>query len=69
MTYLFRNFCCNFIIWISCKGDQECYSENGNLVQYDAFVLYAREDQEFVDRVVEKMEGEYGMKVQNQFLS
>ncbi|XP_057367721.1 uncharacterized protein LOC130688721 isoform X2 [Daphnia carinata] len=44
-------------------GDQECYSEHGTLVQYDAFVLYAREDQEFVDRVVEKMEGEYGMKL------
>lgn len=33
------------------------------MVEYDAFVLYAREDQEFVDKVIEKMEGEYGMKV------
>lgn len=45
------------------KGDFEHLNEKGTLVQYDAFVLYSREDQEFVDMVVEKMEGEYGMKV------
>jgi hypothetical protein len=44
-------------------GDQEQFSEDGTLVQYDAFVLYAREDQEFVNTVVKKIEGEYGMKV------
>ncbi|XP_046636987.1 myeloid differentiation primary response protein MyD88-like [Daphnia pulicaria] len=44
-------------------GDQEQFSEDGTLVQYDAFVLYAREDQEFVNTVVKKIEGEYGMKL------
>jgi hypothetical protein len=44
-------------------GDQEQFNEDGTLVQYDAFVLYAREDQEFVNTVVKKIEGEYGMKV------
>lgn len=44
-------------------GDQEQFSEDGTLVQYDAFVLYSREDQEFVNTVVKKIEGEYGMKV------
>lgn len=34
-----------------------------NETYYDAFVLYAREDQEFIDQIVEKMEGEYGLKL------
>ena len=45
------------------SGDQEQFSVNGTLVQYDAFVLYAREDQEFVNTVVQKIEEECGMKV------
>lgn len=44
-------------------GDFEHLKEKGTLVEYDAFVLYSREDQEFVDKIIEKMEGEYGMKV------
>ena len=43
--------------------DLENLHDHGDLVQYDAFVLYSREDQDFVDQVVAKMEGEYGMKV------
>lgn len=45
------------------EDDFEHLNEKGTLLQYDAFVLYSREDQEFVDMVVEKMEGEYGMRV------
>lgn len=37
--------------------------ESGQLTKYDAFVLYAPEDQEFVDLVTEKMEREYGLRV------
>jgi len=44
-------------------GDLDYLNETGTLPQYDAFVLYAQEDQSFVDRIVEKMEGEYGLKV------
>jgi len=41
----------------------EHIQEKGSLVQYDAFILYAKEDQEFVNEIVDKMEGEYGLKV------
>jgi hypothetical protein len=51
------------VIPVNVSGDQEQFSVNGTLVQYDAFVLYAREDQEFVNTVVQKIEGECGMKV------
>ena len=30
---------------------------------YDAFILFAEEDREFVDLIIQKMEGEYGLKV------
>jgi len=43
--------------------DSEHIKESGSLLQYDAFILYAREDQEFVNEVIDKMEGEYGLKL------
>lgn len=43
--------------------DLEHIQEKGSLVQYDAFILYAKEDQEFVNEIVDKMEGEYGLKL------
>lgn len=43
--------------------DLDHLSETGTLQKYDAFVLYAPEDQAFVDQIVEKMEGEYGLKL------
>lgn len=37
--------------------------ETGQLTKYDAFILYAPEDQEFVDLIVDKMEEEHGLRV------
>jgi len=44
-------------------NDLEHLKENGDLLQYDAFVLYAKEDHKFLNQVVDKMEGEYGFKL------
>lgn len=52
-----------YYVFILIVDDLDQLNQNGSLVEYDAFVLYAPEDQEFVDQVVEKMEGEFGLKV------
>ncbi len=43
--------------------DLKSWETDGTLQTYDAFVLFSEEDREFVDNVVEKMEGEFGLKV------
>jgi hypothetical protein len=48
-----------FLFYITDDYDYQHLNET----YYDAFVLYAREDQEFVNQIVAKMEGEYGLKV------
>ncbi|KAL7637845.1 UNVERIFIED_CONTAM: hypothetical protein RMT77_011457 [Armadillidium vulgare] len=43
--------------------DQENLRNGGTLQYYDALILFADEDLSFVEEMVQKLEGEYGMKL------
>ncbi|KAB7507284.1 hypothetical protein Anas_02475, partial [Armadillidium nasatum] len=43
--------------------DQKNLRNGGTLQYYDALILFSDEDLSFVEEMVQKLEGEYGMKV------
>lgn len=47
----------------SLTEDSERIHKNLPLTRYDAFILYADEDSQFADQVIEKLEQEYKLKV------
>ena len=61
MLFFCYQFLISFLITLITTDDYDY--QHLNETYYDAFVLYAREDQEFINQIVEKMEGEYGLKV------
>lgn len=55
------------VIWICISDDHKNLSLGLGLQQYTALVLFADEDIDFVQEMVEKLEGEYGLKVRHIF--
>jgi hypothetical protein len=54
----------NFVMYCSYFSADVCRLEQGLEPQhYDAFLLFAEEDQDFAMQIVDRMEIDYGLKV------